>query len=234
MEQRSIQTLKRDVALVGMNAVVYFRDRTMTQVNLSFPSPNDLRDRLYVNGRLGGVTIDGEPTRELGEEVRLFISFERPAREFVVHGRIAWVRRKASKNLGFSYGVDFVDAQGELALRLVAFAKNEVAEYAMRNQRRVVLEAKVTVQLGEVVRVERLVDLSLGGAFIRTETPMPQDSVVELKVRFPGALLSTRIKARVAWTRSSTPEPGMGLEFIDEDGQLRARLLKLLSKHGVS
>ncbi len=199
-------------------------------IKLAYASQQALNERLYVNGRLGGLTIDGEPPAELGERVQLLIAIERPRREFAVVAQVAWARRKASKSLGFSYGVDFVSEQGGMAERLVAFARNEVGEYSMRHQARVFFDLKVTVGYGGLARVEHVADLSIDGAFIRTSWSIEQDEVVSVKMRFPGDLLTTKFQARVAWSRAQGSDAGMGLEFIDHDGNLRIKLEKLLSK----
>ena len=74
---------------------------------------------------------------------------------------------------------------------------------------------------GAVARPARLVDLSVGGAFLETDRPLPEASGVSLEIDLPDA--SVRLRARVCWTRRD-PHPeredlsiGMGVEFTGED-----------------
>jgi Tfp pilus assembly protein PilZ len=202
---------------------------SVVAIKLSYPSPRALNEKLYANGHLGGVTVEAEAPDELGARVELSIEVERPPRSFVVLGQIAWARRKASKALGFSYGVDFVAEQGDLAQRLVAFARNQMGESAMRYQRRFVFDLKATVTYGGISRVEHVADLSVGGAFVRTTEVIATDQLINIKLRLPGHLFATSVKARVAWSRTGA-DSGIGIEFIDDDGTLHQRLERLLSK----
>lgn len=64
---------------------------------------------------------------------------------------------------------------------------------------------------------EYVVNISEGGAFVRTLRPLPAGSVTLADLYLPGADRVTRLNARVAWSRAFDPAApgtsGMGIEF---------------------
>ena len=73
--------------------------------------------------------------------------------------------------------------------------------------------------------VSRIHDLSLGGVFISTETPLPRDSVVHLLFSLPEGEL--RMEGAV---RFSSVGKGMGIEFTRMGAADRARLQELIRR----
>lgn len=197
-------------------------------VHLIVETPGDLLPRCYPNGRLGGLTLNGQAPGALGELVKVTVRVRRPPREFVLGGQIAWARHKASKQLHESFGIDFRDDDDSTVSRMLAFARNEVSAETTRLERRVSLELPIKLVHGSRSRRERLSDLSHGGAFVRTWDPIDVDEVVELVVRPPSSLFSLHFKGRVAWIRRVGDAAGMGIEFFDLDGSLRSSVDRLL------
>ena len=70
-------------------------------------------------------------------------------------------------------------------------------------------------------------DIGPGGAFLFTDAKVDPGTPLVLEVRPPGARQSQTIEARVAWTRSTPGQQGLGLEFRCRDlgGQRRLREL---------
>ncbi|GIW72023.1 MAG: hypothetical protein KatS3mg102_1565 [Planctomycetota bacterium] len=65
----------------------------------------------------------------------------------------------------------------------------------------------------------RLVDLSIGGAFVACEQPLPVGSVVTLRFSLPDRTAPLEVVARVQWSRSNAsgrpgPRHGMGVRFV--------------------
>jgi uncharacterized protein (TIGR02266 family) len=60
-----------------------------------------------------------------------------------------------------------------------------------------------------------LQNLSGGGAFIKTDYPLPVDSSLALPIRLPGDSEILGIEGRVVWIKQkiNSPDAGMGIEF---------------------
>lgn len=200
------------------------------RLQLIVGQPGDLLPRVYPNGKLGGLSIEGQPPGALGEFVSLIVRVRRPSRDFQLGGQLAWARRKGSRQLTECFGVDFLEADHATIDRMLAFARDEVQPEATRLEPRVQVELPIKLLHKDASRRERLADLSHGGAFVRTWDPLDVDEIVELVVRPPSALFSVHLKGRVAWVRRVGHASGMGIEFFDLDGQLRATVERLLSR----
>jgi uncharacterized protein (TIGR02266 family) len=192
-------------------------------------APGDLLPRFYPNGKLGGLSVDGQPPGALGEFVTLTVRVRKPPREFVFTAQVAWARRKGSKQRSECFGVDFQEADDATIGRMLAFARNEVPAETTRLERRVQVELPIKLLHGTTSRRERLADLSHGGAFVRTWDPLDVDEIVEVVVRPPNSIFSLRLKGRVAWVRRVGDASGMGIEFLDVQGTVRRDVDKLLS-----
>lgn len=188
--------------------------------------PGELVDRYYPNGKLGGLTLDGEPPSTLGAAIVVTVMTKKPLREFRFHGIVCWARHRAARQPA-SFGVDFSPSDGASRERLLAFARNEVSAEAVRGERRLDVELAVRVVHEGRVHKEQLADLSLGGAFVRTTTPLKKGEAVELTLRPPLSLGSLLIRGHVAWLRHDGPQAGMGIEFI-ADTETHAKIKRLL------
>ncbi len=201
-------------------------------VTVEVAEPQHILERHYPNGRLGGLRLDGRPPGALGSHVLLRVRVRKPAREFEVAGQLAWARRKASKQLSESYGIDFLPGDDARRTRLFAFARNELADEVTRLEPRVQVDLPVRVIFGGRARSEFLTDLSPGGAFIRTWDPLEPNVELDLLVRPPRAILALHLSARVAWQRLAGTDPGMGIEFLNADPVMRERIKRLLERVG--
>jgi PilZ domain-containing protein len=83
-----------------------------------------------------------------------------------------------------------------------------------------------------------LIDLALRGVFVERAEPLPAAAVVEVSFRLPGNELPVVARCRVAWWRapemamsSKTLPAGVGLEFIDLDGEGAGRVRAYLSEY---
>lgn len=201
----------------------------MIETELKVASPAELADCYYPNGRLGGLSIEGRAPGALGQLVVMKVEVQRPARQFVLRGQLAWVRHKSAPNQPMGFGVDFVPEDDATRVRLLAFARQEVSSDAVRVERRQQVELSVKLSHEGKQRKEILADLSLGGAFVRTWNPLPVGAKVEVSMRLPLSLLALELKGHVAWVKLAGEHPGMGVEF-DRDESARAKIEKLLVK----
>ncbi len=204
--------------------------RSRVSATLSVERPEALLASYFPNGKRGGLTVPGTPPGALGQRVHLTVKVRSPAREFELKGVIAWARRKGSKALAASWGMELLAEDDAVRERLLAFANREVDSAALRVEPRRPVELTVKLVHGGEERKELLADLSTGGAFIRTRRPLEQGEPVELVVRPPLSFTSVTLKGRVAWARGGGPAAGMGVEFVDRDGSQKEPLRKLLSK----
>lgn len=83
----------------------------------------------------------------------------------------------------------------------------------------------------------RVGNISEGGLFLRTSTPLARGARARLGIEIPGEP-ELRAEATVVWARvgPGDTQPGMGLRFDAVDEALKARLAKLVateSKRGL-
>jgi len=83
-----------------------------------------------------------------------------------------------------------------------------------------------------------LIDLALRGVFVERAEPLPTAAVVEVSFRLPGNELPVVARCRVAWWRapelelnSKTLPAGLGLEFLDMEGEGARRIRGYLSEY---
>ncbi len=204
---------------------------TPLKLTLNLVRPRDLLERWYPNGRHGGIALEGALPGELGQRCQLFIQIAEPAlRQFELQGQLAWARHKGSDRLRESFGMDIVDDDVSGHERLLGYARAELPLSATRLQRRLSTNLAVRIVHDGVVQRESLMDLSRGGAYVRTLTPLPVNTELTCELRPPMSLRSLKLQARVAWVRAEEPNAGMGLEFIFTDEHQSQRLTALLER----
>jgi hypothetical protein len=79
-----------------------------------------------------------------------------------------------------------------------------------RQYPRTIIETEVAFQVGDGPRMEaRCRDVSLGGMFIETVTPLPYGAALRVYLRLPGLRTEAPVDAVVRWSKPS----GMGVQF---------------------
>jgi uncharacterized protein (TIGR02266 family) len=199
-------------------------------VTLEVTFPGDVLPRYYPNGKLGGLALDGKPPGALGQLVLLTVKFERPEGSITVKGQLAWARHRGSVMLKESFGVDFLGDHE----RLLSFAKAEIGPEALRGSPRVLADLPVRITHHGFTRKEFLVDVSSGGAFVRSMLPLNVGDTLELHLKPPRSLTGLTLKGVVAWQRLTGDAPGFGVQFVGDDPKDRARLDKLLARLNAS
>jgi Tfp pilus assembly protein PilZ len=199
-------------------------------VALEVEHGDEVLQRMYPNGRLGGLRVDGAAPAVVGARVDLLLWVKQPrAQHFNAHTRLAWVRHRGTPRLRECFGLDFLPGAASGRERLLGFLHGQVDTQKLRAHERFSVEWPVVLNHAGVARRETLADLSFGGAFLRTHTVLSLGSPLELNVRAPGALLPIKLAARVVWVRRSGDDAGMGLEF-QNTGRGTEKLRKLVER----
>jgi uncharacterized protein (TIGR02266 family) len=200
-----------------------------TPVTLEVEHASELLERYYPNGGLGGFSVDGRLPSALGDVVLLTVIVG-GTRQFRLRCRLAWARHKAARGQRECFGVDFLHEDDPTRVRLLAYARNDVQEAQTRRAPRIEVELPVRFTHAGATSSETVMDLSLGGAFIRTLKPIGLGELLELHIRPPLALRSINLVGQVAWTNEKGRMPGMGIEFIGADDKTQHKLKKLIEQ----
>ena len=92
---------------------------------------------------------------------------------------------------------------------------------------RLPLLIRAEIQIEGNQQISYLTNLSLGGAFLATEKPLPIATPMHLHVFLPWKLGEFEAEARVVWssrTGTKTDPPGLGLKFTGLDSHAEGRL----------
>ena len=78
-------------------------------------------------------------------------------------------------------------------------------------------------------------NVSNGGIYIKTDTPLPVDGRVNLKMKLPDIAESMDIQGRVVWTNPKSGNnafpPGMGIQFVTIRTDHKAVIDGFVEKH---
>lgn len=78
-----------------------------------------------------------------------------------------------------------------------------------------------------------LLNLSVGGLFLRTDSPLRPGERIEMRLSFPGVLDSTAVEGEVRWTRLENSAPrGVGVAFRGLEPRTRRQIDRLLTLGG--
>jgi uncharacterized protein (TIGR02266 family) len=176
------------------------------------------------------------PTREaiaLGEQVLVEIGFPELCNKQLLRGFIAWRRAGRHRTkLRAGLGIEFLAAEQKRRDFCIAVAKGEIADMITRRHRRlpVTLSADWRVVLDRETHRSHVEDIGPGGAFLRTTEFLPPGTEIILDVTPPGSLRPLEIAGRVAWTRHTIGEEGIGVEFKARDAGGTRRLKELVRR----
>ena len=77
-------------------------------------------------------------------------------------------------------------------------------------------------------------NISKGGLFINSRTPLPVGTLVRLIIQLPDTPFPFELKGRVVrvceFDNATNEVPGMGIEFVDIDDDKRARIERFVDK----
>jgi len=176
------------------------------------------------------------PTREqvpVGTDLILEIRFPELANRQMMRAFVAW-RRPGRHRTGLRAGLGLELQPAETRRRdfLLAVAHGEVQDVTPRRHRRlpVTLTADWRVALDRETHSSNVEDIGPGGAFLRTTEFLPPGTEIVLDITPPGSLRPLAIAGKVAWTRHTTGEEGLGVEFKTRDAGGTRRLKELVRR----
>ena len=179
----------------------------------------------------GGIFL---PTRSvLLPATRVLVDMRMPEirDHLLIRGQVIW-QRKARRRDGIraGLGIEFLPGEGPKVEYVLALARGELqARSARRKHRRLPTDLPVAWRLPDhpTRTIDRLTDISTGGAFISATTSPDVGALVVLELLAPGKQAPDVIEGRIAWRASSGPKCGFGVEFRWRDVVGRRRLREL-------
>lgn len=103
-----------------------------------------------------------------------------------------------------------------------------MSEEERRGEDRIRAEVKVDYRTVGSFITDYSANISHGGMFVATSLPLPVNERVRLRITLPGETLPFALDGIVRWCRqpdaNGEGRPGMGVEFVDFDDALKARL----------
>lgn len=86
-----------------------------------------------------------------------------------------------------------------------------------RQKTRVTTELEIMSSHSGIISGSRISNISINGAFIRTQNPLPVDTTFTIQLQLPGVAAIMTIEARVVWTKihSNSTSAGMGIYFTN-------------------
>jgi|GEM_PF-2850803 len=104
------------------------------------------------------------------------------------------------------------------------------------HQRLTVPHVLVKISTPERMRVAYLKDLSRGGLFIKTSSPLALERLVDVDLLPPGRASPIRVRCKVVRVKNDAAaiqsnSQGMGLQFVDVDAEMMSQLDALLDEY---
>lgn len=168
----------------------------------------------------GGLFIPTRKKLPLGIPVIVDVRFSELRSSVLMRGFVAW--RRAGKNrskLRAGLGIEFLASESRKNNYLLEVARGTVVDIMQRRRRRLPVELHVgwRQKTDRSWHINQLEDIGEGGAFIRTTNFLPLGSTIILEIAAPGGERKIPIEGRVAWTRHTPGEEGLGVEFRCRD-----------------
>ncbi len=193
----------------------------MRLVTLVFTSPLELLNA-YHPADGGSLSTRTRTDGDIGENVLVELYFPGLPNRTLIRAQVV--------GIAFEHGLRFAFDPADATTRdfVLAVARGELTVHIVhRDHARFPSSLHASWARGGGVTHPTLVDdLSVGGAFVRSEAPPGVGDEIDLTITVPGGE-SLTARGTVAWTRLGK-DPGFGLEFEDLPGDSGRRLRALL------
>jgi type IV pilus assembly protein PilZ len=162
----------------------------------------------------GGAFVPTAERFEVGEPVAITFQFPEIPDGLIVQGSVAWRRTPVPWRSVMlpGIGVAFGSGQRSRVEFLMDFCRGHLAELR-KPGRRIPTQLRADFVTGGVRFEGRVRDISHGGVFVLTPTPLNAGAVIDLDLFVRPEDPPERLSGRVAWSRAEGDEPGMGVHF---------------------
>ena len=201
-DDRATASLRAVAALLNRERRRAYRVPVQAPVELTLPDTRKAEGILLDLSETGMDVLTAEPQ---AQGARLTFRFQLPDGSLEVHaqGEVAWA------NANGQTGVRFLDLDPPVQAQLQTWLQ---------------AAAGTTAGPEETVSHCKLTDLSLGGCYLETDSPFPEQALVELCLKAEDMDVHTGGMVRV-----THPGHGMGVEFPSRTPEQRAEVGNLIS-----
>jgi DNA-binding response OmpR family regulator len=201
-DDHAAATLRAVTALLRRERRRSFRVPVQAAVQISLAGGEPLEGIMLDLSQTG---MDVLAAQALHPAALIGLGFELPdgSAEIEVHGEVAWANPNGQSGVRF---LDMPEAQAE-----------KLKTWLLANTRETPLEE------AEPVSICKLTDLSLGGCYVETESPFPEQALVDLCLKAGGMEIHADGMVRVMH-----PGFGMGVEFPSHTSEQRDTVAKFI------
>ena len=201
-DDHAAATLRAVTALLRRERRRSFRVPVQAAVQISLSGGEPLEGIMLDLSQTGMDVLAAQP---LHPAALIGLRFELPdgSAEIEVHGEVAWANPNGQSGVRF---LDMPEAQVE-----------KLKTWLLANTRETPLEES------EPVSICKLTDLSLGGCYVQTESPFPEQALVDLCLKAGGMEIHADGMVRVMH-----PGFGMGVEFPSHTSEQRDTVAKFI------
>lgn len=181
----------------------------------------------------GGIFFATRKPLAISEPVVVSIRLGKRRSPTLVRGQVVWRRPgKHSTKTKAGIGIEFLATEAQTREYLVSVARGDATESMSRRHQRLPVELPILWQVPGALQDNAgvLRDIGRGGAFVKTEEPLPTETDVVLKVSPPGAEVAMPLQARVAWKGHPGGENGFGVEWKARDAGGTRRIKELVRR----
>ena len=212
----------------------------MTILKTLCRTESEFFDRYLNDLQTGGLFIPTRRPVAVGEPVVLSVRIGPRADPVLLRGVVAWRRPgKHSTKTKAGLGVEFLPSETQAKEYLLAMARGDTSVASARRHQRLPIDLPMLWQVPGSVeeRAGVLRDIGRGGAFVRTDEPVPfaaedesaQGADVVLKVVPPGAEIAMPVAARIAWVAPGN-DAGFGVTWRARDAGGSRRIKELVRR----
>ncbi len=200
-------------------------------IQVSYPQPAGLLEQFRREGPGGVLFIETGRRFHLGQPLIVAVRFPTAGRSFRLRGTVIAARRGSREPpLPAGVEVSLPSDQQRTLRRVLDCAEGKQVDFVDRRDKRVACAIEVTYRTDAGFVREFAEDISAGGTFVRSERLFAEGAALECKLKPPGYLMGIRLRARVAWVKSSGEDRGMGLEFQFDSARQRRRIRSLCQR----
>jgi uncharacterized protein (TIGR02266 family) len=175
-----------------------------------------------------GIAVRSLAPPQVGARVSMALYLPNLTIPEVAIGRVARAKTGVPSDAGF--WADFLVVDPQARMRIANLLSRDDEESNHRSFRRYPVKLEVQFRTAQEFVREHASNLSRGGIFIRTDTPPPVDTVVEVLVALPDGgppvTSSGIVVHRVP--PGSKQEAGSGVQFVDASDAFRNRIDKYM------